>query len=190
MCIRVEGHIKVSETSHLKYLVWLPLCKWPIPDSFGKVLYKFKFSTFPDTWIGAKTLRLDSGPFVRHCNNGFSTKWKEQDWAGVAWDPAFTFSEDWTCHLMEIIMKQVLECAEHLFFCLWTSSGKCSQAAVQWTLNFWAYLSSWNKKASCLEPDQSRDKEGLPRPEYLQTGSALRCPLALWHSQAGWGQVT
>ena len=131
----------MSDTSHLKYPVWLWLDKWPshftTKDYTLSPLVRFCTnstsapSPIPELEQGLWDWARDhSWSFYSNC----SSTWKEQDWVGVTWDSAFTFSQDWTHH-MEIIPKLVLGRAEHPF-CLWTSSGKHSHAAVQWPLYF------------------------------------------------------
>lgn len=190
----------MSDTSHLKYPVWLCLHKWSSHFTFeGYILIPLVRFCTNSTSAPSLTPELEQGLWDWVWDHSWgiysncSSMWKEQDWVGVTWDSAFTFSQDWMRH-MEIIPKQVLRCAE-CPFCLWTSSGKHSHRAVQWRLYFHRCL----RYSMCLLLEQEGELPGTgPKQRQGKAAqiwvphrqSALRWLLSVWHFQVELGLVT
>lgn len=74
---------------------------------------------------------------------------------------------------------------------LCTRTQRCSDLCISIGVSGTAYLSCWSRKEIYLEPDQSRDKQSLPRSEHPE--NAPRWLLSARHSQVepghgvGWG---
>lgn len=68
---------------------------------------------------------------------------------------------------------------------LCTHTQQCSDLCISIGVSGTACLWCGSRKENYLEPDQSRDKQSLPRSEYPE--SALRWLLYVWHSQVELG---